>query len=100
MRIVLSVTFFVCLAWFACSPVHYFIIGPEVARLPPHLRMDNGASEADCTSFVNDWNRTFPTSRAFCERVPRWQHWSNLVLNLFHQIGEYRTTKPHVNQKA
>ena len=81
------------LTWFAFSPVYYFIMGPEVARLPSHLRMSNGDTESECFSFVAYWNRALSTNDAYCERVPRWKHWSNAVRNVAYQIEAYRFQK-------
>jgi len=78
------------LTWFAFSPVYYFIIGSEVAKLPSYLRMSGGETEIDCAAFAKDWNQAFPTSRAYCEQVPRWKHWSNAVRNIAYQIEAYR----------
>jgi len=78
------------LTWFAFTPVYYFIMGPEIARLPSHLRMSSGETEIGCTALTKDWNQAFPTSGAYCEQVPRWKHWSNAVRNIAHQIEIYR----------
>jgi hypothetical protein len=83
---------FVIVAWLS-SPVYYFIIGPEVAKLPSHLRMSSGETELGCTAFAKDWNQAFPTSGAYCEQVPRWKHWSNVVRNIAYQIETYRFQK-------
>jgi hypothetical protein len=77
----------------AFSPVYYFIMGPEIAKLPPHLRMSSGETEIVCTTFARDWNRAFPTSGAYCEQVPRWKHWSNAARNVAAQIGAYSDQK-------
>jgi hypothetical protein len=81
------------LTWFALSPVYYFIMGPEVAKLPSHLRMSSGDTEVACTAFAKDWNRAFQKSGAYCEQVPRWMHWSNFARNVAYQVEVYRSVK-------
>jgi hypothetical protein len=81
------------LGWYALTPVYYFIMGPEIASLPSHLRMTNGDAKLGCTSFARDWNHTFPTSGAYCEEVPRWRHWTNAVQNVVGQVITYRGQK-------
>lgn len=93
MRNLFILTLFGCVAWFAFSPVYYFVMGPEVARLPSYLRMTSADTKTRCSSFANDWNLTFPTSGAYCEEVPRWKHWSNAVRNVASQIETYKTQK-------
>jgi hypothetical protein len=93
MRNLFVLAIFGGLMWFAFSPVYYFIIGPDMAKLPPHLRMSSGDTEAGCTETAKFWNQTFPTGGAYCERVPRWMHWSNFVRNVAYQIDVYRSLK-------
>jgi hypothetical protein len=93
MRFFFSLAIFGGLTWFAFSPVYYFIVGPEVAKLPSHLRMSSGDTDVGCTEFAIAWKRTFPTSSAYCERVPRWMHWSNFVRNVAYQVDLYRSIK-------
>jgi hypothetical protein len=93
MKALFVLTAFGSLAWFAFSPVYYFIMGPKVAKLSMHLWMSSGDTETECFSFASDWNRAFPTSGAYCEGVPRWKHWSNFVRNVAYQIEVYRSVK-------
>lgn len=81
------------IAWFSLSPVFYFIIGPGVGQLPSYLRMTSGDTEIGCASFLKDWERAFPASGAYCERVPRWRHWLNSVQNVGYQLEVYKTLK-------
>jgi hypothetical protein len=78
------------LVWFSSSPVYYFVWGADAAKLPQHTRMTAGDTEAGCESLVRDFNRLVSNTGVYCERVPRWKHWSNSVQNISDQIGPYR----------
>jgi hypothetical protein len=79
--------------WLSSSPVYYFVWGSSAAKLPQHVRMTDGETEAGCKSLVRDFDRTFPNSGVYCESVPRWKHWSNAVRNFAYQIDTYRLQK-------
>lgn len=76
--------------WLSSHPVYYFVWGASAAKLPQHVRMTDGETEAGCKSLVRDFNRTFPDSGVYCESVPRWKHWSNTVRNFAYQIDAYK----------
>src|SRR3982075_4093245 len=79
--------------WLSSRPVYYFVWGASAAKLPQHVRMTTGETEAGCESLVRDFDRLVPKSGVYCERVPRWKHWSNTVRNLAYQIDAYRFQK-------
>jgi hypothetical protein len=81
------------LSWLALTPVYYFVLGPEVAALPSHLRMSSGQSADECFALAAEIRRAFLTSTAYCERMPRWKHWSNTAQNIGHQIHVFAETK-------
>lgn len=91
--LLIYLSFWGAAVWFASQPVYYFIIGREVANLPPHLRMTSGDSEDGCRSFAKHWNAAFHPSSAYCEQVPRWQHWGNAIRNVRKQIADYQISK-------
>jgi hypothetical protein len=79
-------------AWLS-SPVYYFVWGRAAGKLPQHVRMTAGQTEAGCSSLVRDFDRLVPMSGVYCERVPRWKHWTNAVRNVAYQIEAYRLQK-------
>jgi hypothetical protein len=83
--------------WLSSSPVYYFVWGASAAKLPQHVRMTDGQTEAGCESLVRDFDRFVPKSGVYCERVPRWKHWSNAVRNIAYQIETYRHWKAVVS---
>lgn len=83
--------------WLSSRPVYYFVWGASAAKLPQHVRMTDGETEAGCKSLVRDFDRFVPESGVYCERVPRWQHWLNAVRNLAYQIDTYWQQKALVS---
>lgn len=84
--------------WSMNRPIAYFIMGPEVGRLAPHLRMSSGQSGTECALLLKDWQRAFPSSGACCERTARWNHWFNLARNFIWQIDDYLSRKRSLNR--
>jgi hypothetical protein len=79
--------------WLSSSPVYYFVWGARAAKLPQHVQMTEGQTEAGCESLVRDFDRLVPKSGVYCERVSRWKHWSNAARNIAYQIETYRQQK-------
>src|SRR5260221_5257509 len=98
-KLIVLLVFTSGIVWTNSNPVYYFIVGPEVARLPSYLRMTSGDTEQMCTLFLRDWERTFPLNGAYCERVIRSEHWFNAIRNIAWKIDSFASEKQSVSQK-
>jgi hypothetical protein len=93
MRSLFVLALLASVVWWASRPIYYFIMGPEIGKLPPYQRITTPSTAVDCYALMKDWNSAFPTSGGYCEEAPRWTYWMNSALNIADQIAAYRSHK-------